>query len=249
MIELVLPGAAEGGFRHTGAGRPGRRWMPAGKLPRCLPVVLALLLGAAPPAARPGATVELKGRRQVRVEVGQGEGNYLLHARMPPVSSFDEATNARLNRDRARQCALLGLARHLAGGGRVQLEVAGARVVRTGREGKFYTLTLSVPQAGVKRVEGRGAVPLVAEPGKPVRVDPFAAPFFTRKSDHLLTLAQVASALTGDLREASKKKKPGRVIRGALPREGPADDADRAGGRRGVLGCAFLYLRAGVQRK
>jgi hypothetical protein len=135
--------------------------------------VLGLLLGAAPPAARPGATIELKGLRQVRVEVEQGEGSYLLHARVLPVSAFDEATNA--------------------------------RVVRAGREGKLYALTLSAPQAGVKRVEGHGAVPLVGEPGKPVWLDPFAASFFTRKGDYLLTLAQVASALAEDLRGASKK--------------------------------------------
>jgi hypothetical protein len=169
------------------------------------PALLALLLGAAPPAARPEATFELERLRQVRVEVEQSQGNYLLHARMLPVSAFDEATNARLNRDRARQCALMGLARHLAGGGKAQFEVAGARVVRTGRQGKLYTLTLSAPQAGVKRVEGRGALPLLHEPGKPVRLDPFAASFFTRKSDHLLTLAQIAFALAEDLREASKK--------------------------------------------
>jgi hypothetical protein len=48
-------------------------------------------------------------------------------------------------------------------------------------------------------------VPLVPGPGKPVRLDPFAASFFTRKGDYLLTLAQIASALTEDLREASKK--------------------------------------------
>jgi hypothetical protein len=167
--------------------------------------IVLTLLGVSSLPARPEATIDLKGLRQVRVEVEQVEGRYMLHTRMLPVSAFDEATNARLNRDRAQQYALTGLARHLAKDRKSQFEIAGARVVRTGRDGKFYTLTLSVPTAGVKRSEERRPVPLVPAPGKPVRVDPFTAPFFTLKNDHLLTLAQIASGLAVDLREAGKK--------------------------------------------
>jgi hypothetical protein len=176
---------------------PARRWPSAFT---SLFIVSSLLAGR--PVA---ATVELGGLRQVRVKVEQAEGKYLVQARMLPVSAFDAATNARLNRERARQYALTGLARHLAGDSKAQFEIAGAVVVRTAQEGKFFTLALSVPRTGVKVLPAGGAVDLVADPEKPVRVDPFASPFFTRKSDHLHTLALLAAGLKADLRSAERK--------------------------------------------
>jgi hypothetical protein len=157
-------------------------------------------------AARPdAATVELGGLRQVRVKVEQAKGKYLVQARMLPVMAFDAATNARLNRERARQYALTGLARHLAGDSKAHFEISGAVVLRTAQEGKFFTLSLSVGRTGVNVLSAGGAVDLVADLEKPVRVDPFASPFFTRKSDYLHTLALLASGLKGDLRAAERQ--------------------------------------------
>src|SRR5262249_29223761 len=116
---------------------------------------------------------------------------------------FDEATNAALNRRRAEQYALTGLARHLAKDDRkAELVVTGARVVATERDGKFFVLTLEVPAKGARLVRaGDPAVP--EEAGVRVR-GLFDSKFFTLKRDLLDTARGVAWSLESSLAQAEK---------------------------------------------
>jgi hypothetical protein len=149
-------------------------------------------------------TIDLGGLRRVQAEVQVEGDDYVVRTRMLPVSCFDAATNARLNRDKAELYSLQGLARYLSRAKDTHLDVSGARVTATGRAGKFYTLVLRVPRAGVKVVRAGPGRP-VAPPAKAVRRLAFTDSFFTRKRDYLHTLERLAAGLAADLRGAERR--------------------------------------------
>jgi hypothetical protein len=182
---------------------------------------LALIALAAPGwavVARAGdekseaVTIDLGGLRQARAVVTVAEGNYLIKVRMLPVRCFDDALNAELNRDKARELALQALARRLSGKPFVELAVSGARVEKAGPDGKFYALTLRVPSEGVALVRTGDKPPAVEKPERKTGVDQvlFQSDFFTRKRDYLNTVDKMAAILAADLRSAEEavKKQP-----------------------------------------
>jgi hypothetical protein len=161
------------------------------------------MLGAVLPAV--AQDVDQGGPRQTRVRVRLVQGRYLVTARLLAVSGFDQTTSAALNRRRAEQIALAGLASHLAKGSKVELLVRGARVMRATHNGQFYRLSLEVPARDVRVVRSGEAVkPAAGE----VRIRaPLESRFFTRKRD----LLGLARALAGCLEDAlAALEKPGR---------------------------------------
>jgi hypothetical protein len=146
-------------------------------------------------------TIEIGGLRQVQAVVTTIAKDYLVEVRLLPVRSFDEGTNMRLNRDKARESALLALAKHLSDKPAVEFTVSGATVEKTGMDGQFYTLSLRVPRTGVSVARSD---PEPKAQGKPdgqknqTRVA-FTSPLFTRKLDYLKTAAQLEDAAIADL--------------------------------------------------
>jgi hypothetical protein len=167
----------------------------------------ALLLPSANSAAEGPATIDLGGLRHVQAVVSLEDGQYTVRVRMLPVTCFDAVTNARVNRDKGEGYAFQALARHLSAEKSVQMEVSGARVAATGRDGKFFTLTLQVPRTGVKLLR-EGEAPANAPRSGVVQRVAFDAPFFTRKRDYLHTAEWLAAGLNADLRAAESKAGP-----------------------------------------
>jgi hypothetical protein len=187
-------------------------------LPRTFLVALCLVPLAAARAVGPPAAeeIDLGGPRRVKASVGTSPGEYVIKVRLLPVHVFDPATNARLNREKGREFALLALARHLEGEKAEAITVTGARVTETGTDGKYFTLTVRVPRSGValageaKSPPGGGNAERVA----------FSSALFTRKREYLLTLRQLAASVEGDLRAtaraAGKKDCPGKAMSEAV---------------------------------
>lgn len=171
-----------------------------------LGVLLSLAALQADPAFEGPRTIDLGGPRKASATITVAGSDYLIRARMLPVTSFDETTNAQINRDRARLLALAALARALSGSKTAELAVSGARVEEQGKDGKFHTLRLRVPRSGVVVLKPGTKSPPHA---KTERIA-FGGDLFTRKRDHAQTLEQLHGALLADLRrlEAAQQKKP-----------------------------------------
>src|ERR1043165_9584979 len=103
---------------------------------------------------------------------------------MLPVKSFDEATNARLNREKGRELALWALAKHLSDKESVEFYVSGAQIEKGGTDGKFYTLTLRVPRKGVSLI---GTEEKPSAKKQAMERVAFSSALFTRKRDYLDT--------------------------------------------------------------
>jgi hypothetical protein len=151
--------------------------------------------------------IDLGGLRQVTAFLTISDIDYVVKVRMLPVQTFDAATNARLNREKARGLALQALAKHLSRKQTVEFVVSGAQIETAGPDGKFYALTLRVPREGVSLVRETETCPLPAKRGQE-RVS-FDTSFFTRKRDYLNTLEKLAAALSSDLQKVARKKTTG----------------------------------------
>ena len=151
-----------------------------------LTFIVVLLLSRSPYASGQAAdltsTIDLGGLRQTKAVISISDSDYVVKVRMLPVQSFDAATNARVNREKARQLALQALAKHLSGKASSDFIVSGARIDRVGTDGKFYTLNLQVPRQGVAVVQERDKAPPAAKQGQE-RVA-FSSELFTRKRDY-----------------------------------------------------------------
>jgi hypothetical protein len=131
---------------------------------------------------------------------------------MLPVKSFDPATNAPLNRDKARSLALRALARHLSDKPEVHMVVSGSQVTKAGLEGDVFTLTLRVPRRGLTVVpaeDGRGKVEKTAATAARENISVPSA-LLTRKQDTLDTLERLVRESERGLkacREAAGKQR------------------------------------------
>jgi hypothetical protein len=109
---------------------------------------------------------------------------------MLPVKSFDPATNAPLNRDKARSLALRALARHMSDKPEVHMVVSGSQVTTAGLEGDVFTLTLRIPRRGLTVVpaeDRRGKVEKTTATETTQHISVPSA-LLTRKQDALDTL-------------------------------------------------------------
>jgi hypothetical protein len=150
--------------------------------------------------------IDMGGLRQVTAFLTVSENQYRIKVRLLPVKCFDEVTNAEVNQDKARRAALQALARSLSKKPAVEFTVSGARVESRGMEGKFYTLTLSVPRKGVT------VLAVSAEPSstpasetKEDRQRILLDSTFTRsRRDHENTLRQLATGIVAAVRNAER---------------------------------------------
>src|SRR5262249_32265096 len=151
-----------------------------------LPAV-SMNLAAVPP--RWPRRVGLGGPREASATIRVAGGGCVGQARMPGARCFRTRTNPPLNRQRGSHRALLTLARSRGGSKTAELTVVGATIEKHGPDGKFHTLTLRVPRAGVVVFarEGKPAQRKELKARKAERVT-LASDLFTRKRDHLQTL-------------------------------------------------------------
>jgi hypothetical protein len=156
-------------------------------------------------------TIDLGGLRQAKAALTVSEGEYEIKVRMLPVNSFDAATNARLNRDKAREVALMALAKHLSGEKSVEFVISGAQVEKAGTEGKSYSLTLRVPRKGVVVTrQGKSSKP----GGDRVA---FTSELFTRKRDYLNTLEQLTTTIQSELKMVEEEAKEQKEETDSIP--------------------------------
>lgn len=117
---------------------------------RSIVVVWLLVVGTVKVRGDEPVVVSLKGVRQVEVTIGGDRDTFAVAVRMLPVRSFDKATNARLNREKARTYGLQALAKHLNHEAEAsRATVSGTEIVSTRLEGRFFELTLRVPRDGI----------------------------------------------------------------------------------------------------
>ena len=109
------------------------------------------------------------------------------------MSCFDEATNARLNRDRAREIALSALARHLCTEKADEFKVSGVQVEDAGDDGKYFTLTLAVPTKGV-------TVSTVDQAKSSDDRLVYSSEMFTRMREYVATLETLRATILSDLK-------------------------------------------------
>ena len=164
------------------------------------------VLGLAPAvfssvAADATSAIDLGGLRQAKAVLTVTDAEYVVKVRMLPVECFDAPTNARLNREKARELALLALAKHLSAGEAAEFSVSGVQINGVGTDGMFYTLALRVPQEGVSVVREREKPP--AKHGED-RVA-FTSELFTRKKDYQNTLEKLTAAALADVQTAEEK--------------------------------------------
>jgi len=148
-------------------------------------------------------TFDLGGIRQAKATVTVSERDFVISVRMLPVHCFDAATNARLNREKARELAMWALAKNLSDKNAVEFYVSGAQVEKVGTEGKSYTLILRVPRKGVSLIQA-GEKPSAKASGDRVA---FSSALFSRKRDYLDTLDQLTNSVLADLQTVENKAK------------------------------------------
>jgi hypothetical protein len=137
--------------------------------------------------------VVLGGPRQAKAAITATGSDYAITVTMLPVKSFHPATNAPLNRDKARSLALRALARHLSDKPEVHMVVSGPQVTKAGLEGDVFTLTLRVPRRGLTIVaaeDGGGNAEKTAATATSERIS-VPSTLLTRKQDTLDTLERL----------------------------------------------------------
>lgn len=147
------------------------------------------------------AKIDLGGLRKVTADLTASADMYVFKVRMLPVHAFDAATNAELNREKARQYGLQALAKHL---GESEVIVSGVQVADPAIDGKFYTLVVRVPRKGVEVVK-KVQEPKPQGKDRPEQIA-FASSFFTRKQDYLNTLGQLVKKLDVDIKRIEGKQ-------------------------------------------
>ena len=161
-----------------------------------------LLFTALLVSADAATTYKLGGPRQVVAVVRDVGDDHEVRVRMLPVTAFDDVTNERLNRLKAEQYAMQGLAKHLTREKNARFEISGGRVLTSAKDGKAYALTFRVPRKNVVLLRSDTEAP--ATKSGSVRFG-FDTPFFTRKRDLIDTGKQLGESLQTDLELAEKK--------------------------------------------
>jgi hypothetical protein len=139
--------------------------------------------------------VLLGGPRQAKAVVRVIASEYTITVTMLAVKTFDPATNAQLNRDKARSLAFRALARQLSDKPELHLVVSGSRVTKAELDGAVFTLTLRIPRRGVSvtpaGASGRQAVKTTST-GTAQHIS-ISSALLTRKQDVLDTLERLVS--------------------------------------------------------
>lgn len=155
--------------------------------------------------------VRLNGVRQVEATIHDDGRAFEVTIRMLPVRVFDVATNARLNRDKAKAYALQALARHASPDRKpARMTLRGVEVIAVGQDGKFFNLTLRVPCEGlvffpaspVSKSMSTDEVEAVAVRGRdqPIEEVTPSSSLLSRRGDLLATVEQLTNIFDGGLR-------------------------------------------------
>lgn len=198
--------------------RLDHRWQP-------LACVLSCFAGVAC-----AEVIRLGGPRDIVVNVEDVRGGFSVTVEMQPVSCFDAATNARINRSKAGLYGLAGLAKSLdvdAARLSVERNVSGVTVDGVQQGALRYRLVLFVPEASLNVFEDGDSEPvLVGGPGTSESSSQAASQLFTCVHDHEMTIEevrksfaeQVSQLMGGAATTASSPsvKKQAEVVRVAL---------------------------------
>ena len=165
-------------------------------------------------AAPDPVSVNLGGPRKVEAKISTQDGEYRVDVRMLAVKAFDNATNNRINRDKARLLALQALIRHVSGKNEAEATMSGVRIIATGTDKQFFTLTLSLPKDKFMLVQAPAAAvkpPKENQPaGKPAAVAErlkWKSELFTKNDDFQRTIDLLKEQFIADIVVAEKAAK------------------------------------------
>lgn len=185
-------------------------------------VLLPLLLLLVPALAR-GATIDLGGPREAKVEIdGTGE-TFALGVSARAVKTFDDGSDREANRSLARSFALTALSRHLKLTATQELSVSGLVAGAESLAGDRFKIAFNVPKAGVKVVERPAGV-------ANLRLDPEYAGYLT--ADPLLMEVEGAKVIRLDAGLDATSDEPVRLlvlgVASSALQDGSAADRKRA---------------------
>lgn len=161
-------------------------------------------------------TIPLGGPRGASVTIQHRTASFVVTIEMTPVSCFDEATNADVNRTKAECLALSGFCRSSFGKAKKLASdtltsensnaiFRGVTIQDAGLQDGKYRLRLAIPEDGIQ-----------PPPAKPAVSKPFdrSSPLFTRYGDHEATIDALHRTLKSELSKvvddlaAAKAEKP-----------------------------------------
>ena len=162
-------------------------------------------------AAPEPVLVKFGGPRKVEAKITTLDAEYRVDLRMLAVQAFDDATNNRVNRDKARLLALQALIRHVSGKNEAEASISGVRILATGIDKQFFTLTLAVPKAKFSLVQAAAAAgnspPDHSPAGKPATDGErlkWKSELFTKKDDFQRTIDLLKGQFAADIGMAEK---------------------------------------------
>ena len=194
------------------------------KFPRIYPLILVKILlilillyfgnlskaiGAPEPV-----TVNLGGPHKVEAKIFTLDGDYRVDVRMLAVKAFDTTTNNRINRDKARLLALQALIRHVSGKNEAEATISGVRIIATGTDKQFFTLTLALPKDKFLLVQAPAAAGKPPKENQPAGKTGAGAErlkwkseLFTKKDDFQRTIDLLKEQFVADIGIAEKAAK------------------------------------------
>lgn len=150
--------------------------------------------------------IDLGGIRQAKAFVIVAKHDYFIRIEMVPISLFDKATNELVNLEKARELALIALAKHLSPKEAVELTVSGAENEKIVAEAKKYSLTVRVPTNGVRVVKGDEKPAKGKEKAKDRIVITSGSSLFTRKGDYENLIQGLGTFARAELTKAESEK-------------------------------------------
>lgn len=171
-------------------------------------ILIEYLVDASVAAADP-VVFNLGGPRKVVAKISIVGEEYRIDVRMLAVQAFDNAMNDRLNREKARILALQALVRHVSGKNEAEASVSGVRILASGTDKSYFTLTLALPMDKFSLVEA-------STPRKPNSGGKFPdgeerlkwkSELFTKKDDYFRTIEVLKSEFLNDIARAAKAPK------------------------------------------
>ena len=153
--------------------------------------------------------MQLGGPRKPKVTVTEEGDDYVAEVRFLPVTGFDPATNAKLNRGKGRDYALRGLAAHITGKKNSLLTLSESEITKSGLDDNVFKLTFRISKSNVRLQQDDGEEVEVHSPEVPggrrkkQSSLPARSALFTRRDDILDTLDRLHEHYTSEAERAS----------------------------------------------
>ena len=176
---------------------------------RAVVVVWSLVVCAVTVRGEEPVVVALRGVRQVEVTIGGDLETFEVAVRMLPVRSFDKATNAQLNRNKAKAYGLQALVKHLNHETETsRAMVSGTEIISTRLDGKFFGLTLRIPRDGVSVTKVPVASTTAKPSTKPYRSEDASSSssLLSRSGDLRSTIEQLDDLFDSEMKSLKAKK-------------------------------------------